>query len=74
MVERLSLPRSVSKVMTPYGEVRIKIAILGENRVKFSPEYEDCRLLAEQTAVPLRDVYQAAIQAAEKTFPQSLSE
>lgn len=63
LVERLSLARTIATVETVYGFVRIKIAHLGENKVKYAPEFEDCRRLAEEQHVPLIDVYRSALQA-----------
>jgi uncharacterized protein (DUF111 family) len=47
-------------VETPYGIVRVKIARWGEGQTKAAPEYEDCRRLAAQYNVPLREIYRAA--------------
>lgn len=63
-VERHCLARSIETVETAYGPVRVKVARWGEGQAKAAPEYEDCRRLAEAQGVPLRDVYQAAAQAA----------
>jgi uncharacterized protein (TIGR00299 family) protein len=65
-VERVSLPRSVTSVETGYGRVRVKIARWGDGKVKSSPEYEDCRRLAEERQVPLMSVYKAADLAAQE--------
>ncbi len=61
-VTRHCLSRTFQTVDTPYGPVQVKIA-QGNNWRKAAPEYEDCRRLAEEKSVPLRDVYQAAEQA-----------
>jgi pyridinium-3,5-bisthiocarboxylic acid mononucleotide nickel chelatase len=66
MLERRALPRTTREIQTPWGTVRIKIARLGEGILKAAPEYEDCRLLAEQYNLPVREVYleaQVATQA-----------
>ncbi len=68
-VERHALPRSTSHVETPYGSVHVKVAELGEGKVKSAPEYEDCRRLAAAHGVPLQEVYQAAQAAARHTEP-----
>jgi uncharacterized protein (TIGR00299 family) protein len=60
LVGRHALSRSSQRVETPYGPVQVKIARWGAGQVKASPEYEDCRQLAEEHGVPLRDVYRAA--------------
>ncbi len=65
LVTRQALPRQMHTVETPYGPVRIKIAWWDAGQAKSSPEYEDCRRLAEQQRVPLREVYRAAARAAE---------
>jgi uncharacterized protein (TIGR00299 family) protein len=64
-VTRYCLPRSVEGVETPYGIVRVKVTRWNETRTRVKPEYEDCRRLAEQHNVPLREVYRAAEMAAQ---------
>jgi uncharacterized protein (TIGR00299 family) protein len=63
-MRRLCLDRETAKVRTPYGEISIKVARLGEEIVNLSPEYEDCRRLARETGRPLKEVYAAAQAAA----------
>jgi uncharacterized protein (TIGR00299 family) protein len=63
-VERLCLPREIWEVTTPYGTVKVKIAKLGDEIVNIAPEYEDCRRLALERGVPLKEVMSAAIVAA----------
>ena len=65
-VERHALPRTIRHIDTPYGPVQVKVADLGEGKVKSAPEYEDCRRLAASHGVPLREVYQAAQEAAHR--------
>lgn len=62
-VTRHCLDRTIHTVETPYGPVRIKVADWGADQVKASPEYDDCRRLAEAKGVPLREVYRTAQQA-----------
>lgn len=66
-LERLSLARSIQPVETPYGTVRVKVAQLREDQVKYAPEYEDCRRLAGESGVPLREIYLAAQLAARES-------
>ncbi|MGD0618293.1 MAG: nickel pincer cofactor biosynthesis protein LarC [Bryobacteraceae bacterium] len=61
--ERRVKARRISEVETDYGRVRIKISEDGS----FAPEYEDCRKLAEERAIPLRRVMEAASFAYLKT-------
>ncbi|OQA46549.1 MAG: hypothetical protein BWY52_00701 [Chloroflexi bacterium ADurb.Bin325] len=63
-VMRQALPRRSETVETAYGPVRVKVAYWGDGQTKAAPEYEDCRQLAAQHGVPLREVYLAAAQAA----------
>ena len=65
-VERQALQRFVQVLETPYGRARVKFARLNPKNTKFAPEYEDCRALAEQHGVPLREVYRAVERAAEQ--------
>jgi uncharacterized protein (DUF111 family) len=63
-VERIVLPRQVISVETPYGAVRVKLAIAPDGTRNVAPEYEDCRRIAAERGVALKLVYQAAIAAA----------
>lgn len=57
---RMKLRREFRTVETPYGPVRIKLGFLGDEMAQAAPEYESCRVIAENTGVPIRDVYRAA--------------
>jgi uncharacterized protein (DUF111 family) len=60
---KLALDRSFVSVTTPWGSVRIKIARWPSGKTaNASPEYEDCRKLAAEHSVPLKDVMQSAMQ------------
>ena len=50
--ERRVQARTFTEVLTPYGTVRIKIGPAGA----FTPEYEDCRKLAESRQIPLKQI------------------
>jgi len=63
-VERSVLARHTRQVATPYGEVRVKVGGCGADVCSVSPEYEDCRRVAEAGGVPLKEVYRAALEAA----------
>ena len=45
-MDRHALPRTLHTVETAYGAVKVKVAELGDGKVKSAPEYEDCRRLA----------------------------
>jgi len=65
-VTKHMLQRDAQIVQTPYGPVRVKLAWQGSRLVNIAPEYEDCRTIARQSDVPLKDVLAAARLAAEK--------
>jgi uncharacterized protein (TIGR00299 family) protein len=52
MAERRVRARSIEEVETPYGAVRVKVTEEGD----FAPEYEDCRRIARQTGVALKQI------------------
>jgi hypothetical protein len=62
-VTKHMLQREIRTVETPFGPVRVKMARLKERVVNLSPEYEDCRRLAQQHQVPVKEVYNAAHHA-----------
>lgn len=53
-------------VLTPYGRVRVKvnswIDAKGKTYIQNSPEYEDCRQVAQTARIPLKKVYELALQ------------
>jgi uncharacterized protein (TIGR00299 family) protein len=61
--QRRTLDRAHATVVTPYGEVRIKTAVLDGNITHAQPEYEDCHTRALEHRVPLKQVIDAALQA-----------
>ncbi|NUM54942.1 MAG: nickel pincer cofactor biosynthesis protein LarC [Candidatus Hydrogenedentes bacterium] len=62
---RICLEREWKTVETQWGAVRVKIGRYGEERTVASPEFEDCRRVAESAGVPVMQVYRAALGAAE---------
>ena len=60
---RQTLARRWENVLTPWGEVRIKIASMNGTVTNYAPEYEDCRRLAAEHHVPLKTVMGGAIEA-----------
>ena len=60
---RIKLVRDIVSVETPFGSIRIKRGWLDGELVQSSPEFEDCRIAADQSGVPIRVVYQAAMTA-----------
>jgi uncharacterized protein (TIGR00299 family) protein len=61
-VERIKLERDFVAVATRWGQVRIKCGRLSGELVTASPEYEDCRAIAEANKVALREVQAEAMR------------
>jgi uncharacterized protein (TIGR00299 family) protein len=59
-VGRKTAVRTFSTVTTPWGMVKVKISSYNGKISTVSPEYEDCRQLAQQNRIPLKEVYQTA--------------
>jgi uncharacterized protein (TIGR00299 family) protein len=55
-VGRRKLAREIREVETSYGRVRVKVSKRGDEVLTATPEYEDCRRLAEEKQVPLKHV------------------
>jgi uncharacterized protein (TIGR00299 family) protein len=70
-VQRRKLDRAQRTVHTAYGAVRIKTASWQGRTLNAAPEYRDCLRLAEEKGVPLKDVYQAALAAAQESKPDN---
>jgi hypothetical protein len=63
-MRRRKLERQTVNVDTPYGPVQVKLAQRGGKILNISPEYRDCQRIAQEQHVPIKEVYQAALQAA----------
>ena len=59
---RYALARRHQAVETQWGTIRMKIANLNGTIANYAPEYEDCRTIAEQHNVPLKQVMQEAVR------------
>ncbi|NLL84375.1 MAG: LarC family nickel insertion protein [Lentisphaerae bacterium] len=60
-VERSVLERRFERVVTCWGEVRVKVGSRDGRDVTKTPEYEDCARLATAAGVTARQVYEAAM-------------
>jgi uncharacterized protein (TIGR00299 family) protein len=63
LAQRKTLRREYLQVQTAFGEVTMKISILDGRPVNFAPEFEDCRRLASERGVALKEIQAAAIHA-----------
>ena len=65
-MQRRCLAREHLTVSTPFGEIAVKLGYQDGAVVTASPEYEDCRRAAKEHSAPLKNVYAAALAAAEQ--------
>lgn len=68
-VTRDKLQRTPHQAQTEWGVIEGVLATLSDGKQRFSPEYESCRLVAEQHQLPLVTIYQAA----QRVFSAALS-
>ena len=52
-----TLARKFEKIKTIYGEVTVKRSFYNEKEVSYKPEYDDCRRIASEKGIPLKEVY-----------------
>jgi uncharacterized protein (TIGR00299 family) protein len=64
--DRRKLRREFTAVPTAFGEVTVKIGRLGKQLVQAAPEFESARKLAAEKKVPVKQVFDAAIQNARR--------
>ncbi|MFZ3201280.1 MAG: LarC family nickel insertion protein, partial [Candidatus Acidiferrales bacterium] len=59
-VRRKTLDREFFPVETPFGEVRMKVSRINGSVLNATPEYEDCKKIADERGIPLKQVIAAA--------------
>ncbi len=59
-IKRLRLAQQNFIAETKYGKIRVKAGMFKEEIKNISPEYEDCKKMAKQHQVPLKEVYEEA--------------
>ena len=65
-IDRVVSPRKQKMIVTPFGKVRVKIGGLDGSTRTISPEYEDCRKIAQKKEIPIKKVYDEALKVAWK--------
>jgi hypothetical protein len=63
---RMVLERTACRVSTVWGDVSVKVGTFAGETVSVSPEYDECRHVADAAGVPVKRVYEAAIGAFEQ--------
>ena len=59
-VQRRTLDRELVQVTTPFGDVRMKISRMNGTVLNAAPEFDDCRRIASEQGIPLKEVIAAA--------------
>src|SRR5579859_703715 len=62
-MQRRKAQREQRTVETPFGKMQAKVKLLGGRVISAAPEYEECRRIAMERALPLEEVYEVARQA-----------
>ncbi len=70
-VSRLEAERRLATVVTPWGEVNVKVSSVEGRVTNVAPEYEDCRRLAAGQGLPLKVVWQKALALAWDLYGQT---
>lgn len=60
MVMKKAVEREVVKVTTPWGDVSVKIGRERGHVTSISPEFSDCARIAQETGVPIKEVFRIA--------------
>ncbi len=64
--QRVTMDREVKEFSIKYGKVRLKTSRMGKSLVKCSPEFEDCRKIAQETGLPLREIIDEVQSSAQR--------
>ncbi len=65
-VQRVIAERRIIEVKTPIGPSRVKVKELDGRAVDVAPEYEDCRRIARESGIDLREVMRVVAEAARR--------
>ena len=56
-ISRIEADREIVEVKTEFGSVRVKVKKIGNEIINASPEYEDCKEIAEINGLSLQEVF-----------------
>lgn len=60
-VQRQIAGRVIKKITTPWGEVSVKVSSYQNRICNIAPEFDDCRKLAEEHNIPLKQIQQQVL-------------
>lgn len=63
-VQRQIADRVTKKITTPWGEASVKVSSYQNKICNIAPEFEDCRKLAEEHNIPLKQIQQQVLMQA----------
>jgi uncharacterized protein (TIGR00299 family) protein len=66
--ERMKAQRAEEEIETPLGTARVKLKLIAGAVVAATPEYEDCRALAQRHGLPVETIAARITAAARKHF------
>jgi uncharacterized protein (TIGR00299 family) protein len=69
--KRKVLKRELITVNTPWGDARVKVRIISEDKEIISPEYDDCKRLAQKNRIPIQKIYESIKQIAAEQLSRS---
>ena len=72
--DRFKLNRRSASVETEIGSARVKLIFDGQQFLRLTPEYDDCRELASKSGQPLQQIYRQVEQAAYEQLDLSATE
>lgn len=59
-VKRLRLSQQNFMAETKYGKIKVKVGMFKGEIKNIAPEYEDCKKIAKQHQIPLKEIYEEA--------------
>jgi len=66
--ERAKAEREIVPLQTQHGRIRFKVARWEGKVINLSPEYEDCKKLAKEKGIPLKEIFEEARKEAVTFF------
>lgn len=69
--KRKVLKREMLTVASPWGEVKVKVRTISEDKKIISPEYDDCQKLAKKHKIPIQKIYEEVKHIAKERFNES---
>jgi len=64
---RIKGRRTIKKIQTKYGAIKFKVIEVGQEIINISPEYEDCKRVALENKIPLKNVMEEVRSTAYRT-------